>query len=125
MTPQCLSPVYRFVREERKVVVATAIATETERIELESAPGGFVVVRRMTWGEKMYRTEMAGKLKIHGKAKKGGDDTFGEIDMMNAKVQMWEFANLIIDHNLERQDSADSPPRPLNFKNPDDVNRLA
>jgi hypothetical protein len=43
----------------------------------------------------------------------------GEIDMMQMKVTEWEYAHLILEHNLEDKDG-----RPLNFKNSRDVHLI-
>lgn len=103
--------------------VATVIAGTTEIVQLKTCPpDGYVVIRRMTYGEKMDRMEMSGKLSI--RSNKQDKDAVGEINMMNKRAQMWEFANLIIEHNLERQDVKDGPTRPINFKSQDDVQRL-
>jgi len=101
--------------------VATIIK-KAERLDLKTLPGGYVVIRRMTYGEKMHRLESTGKLRIL--SNKVDKDAVGEINMMKAEVQMWEFANLILEHNLEHQDTPDGPVRPLNFKNPADVEIL-
>jgi len=121
-----------FLREERRVPVATLVK-KTERIDLTSCPGGYVIVRRMTYGEKLSRAELSGKMRIL--SNKVDKDAVGEINMMQKQVQLWEFANLILEHNLEHQQHTEQsdcyagkcscPIRPLNFKNQQDVELLA
>jgi len=120
-----------FQREEQ-VPVAT-ITQQVDTKQLTTCPGGYVVVKRMSYGQKMHRTEMSGKMKIL--SNKASRDALGEVDMMKAEVQRWEFANLIVDHNLEHQihtyadelcklGDCSCPTRPLNFKNGEDVDLL-
>ncbi len=101
--------------------IATVIK-KTERLDLKTLPDAYVVVRRMTYGEKMDRMERLGKMRIL--SNKVDKDAVGELNMMKADVQIWEFAHLVIEHNLEHQDIEDGPVRPLNFKNPADVSNL-
>lgn len=131
-TPVVLTRVYMFQREEHKVPVAT-LFSKAERKDLETVPEGFVVVRRMTYGEKMQRLESTGKMRIL--SNKVDKDAVGEINMMKAEVQRWEFAHLIMEHNLEHQmhtggpecyeGTCQCPVRKLNFKDPNDVDLLS
>lgn len=118
-------------REGHKVAVATTMI-RSERKELKSAPGGFVIARRMTYGEKLMRGEMSGKMRIL--SNKVDKDAVGEMNMLQKSVQLWEFSNLIIEHNLEHQihtgdpvcykGECACPTRTLNFKNTGDVELL-
>lgn len=99
-----------------------AIATIVEankRFDLKSAPpDGYVVIRRMTWGEKLKRQGMLTQMSMEiGRDNK--DDIRAQFDMLQEKVSLWEFANLVIEHNL-----TDSKEKLLNFKNYADTARL-
>jgi hypothetical protein len=92
------------------------VKTETEHHDLKSCEDGFVDLRRMSFGEKNKRTEMIGnQLEMrndHGEAR-------GMMEFATQKAVEWEFANLIIDHNLEDEDG-----RKLDFKNRADIQKL-
>lgn len=92
---------------------ATANTEETERKELKSCPGGFVVLRRMTYGQFVARRELT-KLSVSGQKK----DFKGELAMASAAVSRFEFEHCIVDHNLEDADG-----RKLNLYG-DDFGRL-
>lgn len=102
-------------RAEMPVAVVTE---ETQRFELKSLEGAYVVVRQMTYGEKMLRSGMTGAMKLLKDNKKS--DYVGELSMETQKITLWDFANLIVEHNLQ-----DSDGRELNFKNEIDVRKLS
>lgn len=89
------------------------VASETEKFELKSLPEAYIVVRRMTYGEKLNRTD--GMMNMRTTS----EDRQMEINMMSKKIAFQDFANLIIEHNL-----TDENDKPLNFKNAADVERL-
>lgn len=98
------------------VAVVTNILSEKK--DLASCPGGYVIVRRMNYGEKLYRSNIATRMLMS--TDKASKDTFqGELDMQTEEVAYWEFANLVVEHNL-----TDDNEKPLNFKNRADVKRL-
>jgi hypothetical protein len=77
------------------------IGNTTERHDLKSLEGAFVVLRRMTYGEKLGRQDLT-KLSIEmgGKSK----DLKGEMAMANKRATQMDFANCVVDHNLEKDD---------------------
>lgn len=111
------------LREAKKMPIAT-ITERTKHIDLRTCEGGYVVIKRMSHGEKLHRRSMT---KMSVNAKRGKKDVQAEIDMMQKNVALWEFANLILEHNLEtyiKPDDPESGTRLLNFKNPADVELL-
>jgi hypothetical protein len=84
--------------------------------ELKTLPGGKVKLRRMTYGQKMHRREMASKqaLQIDGNQAKQLD-----IAIIAHTVSAYEFKHCIVDHNLEDADGTK-----LNFNQPDTIDRL-
>jgi len=90
----------------------------TERFDLQTVKDGYVVIRRMTYGESLKRQSMAQKIYME-QATGGARDVRGEVDIQTERVALWEFANLIVEHNL-----TDEGDRQLNFRNPADVMRL-
>lgn len=99
-----------------------AVATITDASitkELKSCPpDGYVVIRRMTYGESLKRKEIMASIAMQMNGKKGEGATM-QMDLLQEKTALWEFANLIIDHNL-----TDAKDRKLNFKDANDVKSI-
>lgn len=95
---------------------ATTSGHETQRFELKSCEGGFVVLRRLTYGEYLERRQMSSGMKVHATK---SNDFEGMIDMMNRSVVEYEFRNCIVEHNLE-----DEAGQPLDFKRRETLSRL-
>lgn len=96
----------------------------TERFELKSAPpDGFVVLRRMAYGDKMLRRQHLGKATVHGgsKSKTKGDFT-AEMDLINERVTLLEFSKSIVEHNLTIMYLGNETP--VDFSNPAHVKLL-
>lgn len=89
---------------------------ELHREELKSLPEGYVVIREMSYGERLSRSNLMGAMKV---LKDNKSDFAGEIAMQTEQMAYWDFANLIQEHNLEDADG-----RLLNFKNAADVKKL-
>lgn len=75
--------------------VASINPDETTRLDLKTLPEGFVVLRRLSYGDWLTRQEMAITVEL---GNKGGG---GEVKMANRVVTEWEFKQCIVDHNLE------------------------
>jgi hypothetical protein len=83
---------------------ATVNIDETETKTLKSAPpDGFVVLRRMTYGESVQRRAM---LKMSIETGKSRKDFKGEMAFASEEIQRFEFAHCIVDHNLEKEDGS-------------------
>jgi hypothetical protein len=100
---------------------ATSTGTSTERYDLKTLPpqegeeGGYVVLRRMTYGEFMKRRNMTGlRFEQHGK-----QGMQGFLDMVNSKVTEYEMSICIVEHNLE-----DDNGNLLDFKKPQHIRQL-
>lgn len=114
---------YDLFRGRTKVPVATIIQ-EPERHELKTVPEGYVVVRQMTYGEKQYRTNLTGAMKILKDVK---SDYAGELAMETERITYWDFAHLIVDHNLEGLNDPKDPSKgsfKLDFKKVEHVKML-
>ncbi len=96
--------------------IAVVLNTE-EKFELKLLEGAYVTIRRMNYGESLKRQSMATKFFIDGS--QNSKDFKGELDVQQETVTLWDFANLVTDHNL-----TDENDKPLNFKNVADVKRL-
>lgn len=71
----------------------------SERFDLKTLPEGFVVIRRMNHGQKMTRGSFTDKMKFSASRK--SKDMQGEMDLMQRSITLWEWSNLIAEHNLE------------------------
>jgi hypothetical protein len=103
-------------REDEEVPVAVVVE-ELHKEELKTLLGATVTIREMTYGERLKRSGLMGAMRILKDTK---SDYAGEIAMQSEKLALWDFANLIVDHNLQDKDE-----RLLNFKDPVDVEKLS
>jgi hypothetical protein len=94
---------------------AVADLQATEKHDLKTCPGGYVVLRRMSYGQKLQRQTMATEASVRGEGKKQEMS----LQMMQQRVTAYEFAHCIADHNLD-----DERDQKLNFTNEVDVFRL-
>jgi hypothetical protein len=96
---------------------ATTNINDTERHELKTCPpDGFVLLRRMNYGEMLERRAQTGKLNLNtGK----DQSTEAFIQMANRLVTEFEFRTCIMDHNL-----TDDNDNPLDFRKPTTLNML-
>src|SRR5258706_2668959 len=93
------------------IMPRATVAVDTERFDLKTLPEGFVVIRRMTFGEKLERTDQM--MKIHGSTV-DKDNPF-EMSMSTKRIALKDFGALIVEHNL-----TDENDRALNFKDAKD-----
>ena len=96
---------------------ATAVVN-TEHYELKSLPGGWIEVRRLTYGETLRRRSMM-TMEFAGDPSKG--DARAEMAMMNAKATEFDFARCVKDHNLFADDEET---RKLNLGTRADLDQL-
>jgi hypothetical protein len=110
--------------------IAVAVSGgEGERFDLQTAPpDGFVVLKRLSYGQKMFRRSLLSKAQM--KTGGGGNNRaerraqanqgfMAELELMNEKVTLFEFQNCITDHNLQ-----DANGQKLDFGNPEHVKML-
>lgn len=81
---------------------AVANNQDTVRKELKSLPEGYVVLRRLSYGEKLERREMVSGMKVRGGGK--SKDFEGELKMVNERATLFDFQRCIVEHNLEKDD---------------------
>lgn len=88
---------------------ATVDINATERVDLKTCEGGFIILRRLPYGQWLKRQDMSMKMKME--MRKG--DTEGDLDIsiLNRAVTEFEFKECIVEHNLEDANSA-----PLDFR---------
>lgn len=91
---------------------ATA-SNEAVKRELKSLPGGFVTLRRLTYGEQLHRRDISATFVPGTKAEDG------RIETSALRVQHYEFTKAVMEHNL-----TDENDKPLNFNDMQDVVKL-
>ena len=104
-----------------KMPIAVITDDISDKISLKTLPpDGYVVVRRMSYGESLARESKPTRLLIESSDGKGKTTPQAEVDIQTEALALWDFANLVVEHNCEDRDG-----RPLNFKNISDVKKLA
>jgi hypothetical protein len=100
-------------------VVKATVSNSTRDFDLKSCVGGKVTLKRMTYGQKLERVELATQSVLKTETDRRGRPTSGgaaemDIKMMQRVVAEYEFSRCVVDHNLE-----DETGKKLNFKNPE------
>ncbi len=96
--------------------VATVNPEDIAHYDLKSLAGGYVEIRRMSYGAWLKRQEMAMQMKIHGTDKR---NTETELTSMQRAVTQYELAQCIVNHNL-----TDANEHPLDFRAPHTIDVL-
>jgi hypothetical protein len=117
--------------------IATGTSNKGTRHDLKSLPTAYVVIRRMTWGEKLHRKSFMSKVKLGQEAtgnraerrSKSVQAFSAELDMMNEAVTQYEFGVSIVEHNLEyvvgMEPDGETPiVAKIDFKDPDQLKML-
>lgn len=78
------------------------VSNEVERKDLKSLAGAWVELKRMSYGDKLERTQLATDMEIQ--MTKGSKTSTASIDIMQHAVAMFEFKHCLIDHNLFEDD---------------------
>jgi hypothetical protein len=79
---------------------ATVDLSSTGKKELKTCPGGWVQLRRMSWGQKLARQESA--IKMSMEMQQGSNRSAKmDMDMMQSAGTLFDFQACIVDHNLE------------------------
>jgi hypothetical protein len=98
---------------------ATANIAEPERHELKSLPEGFVLVRRLTYGQKLERRAMSSNASAETQGRSGKGNLKLTMQMVNQAATLFDFTHCIVDHNLEGDDG-----QKLNLSSPMDIQKL-
>lgn len=96
------------------------VVTENEeKCQLKTCPpDGYVIIKKMNYGQSLERQDMIAEIAMQMPKDKRVDPKM-EIKFLQRKTALWEFANLILDHNI-----TDKEGRQLNFKSEADVTLL-
>jgi hypothetical protein len=81
---------------------ATVNLNDTRRFDLKSLPGGFIILRKMSYGQILHRQEMA--MKMSAQASKGADSMKMEMENAHQAVAVFEMMTCIVEHNLTGDD---------------------
>ena len=91
----------------------------TERFDLKSLPpDGYVVLRKMTYGQKLTRQQNAMKMQMEMQRGRKANAK-ANMEMMTLQSTLYDFKNCVVEHNLTDEAGA-----PLNLSNDFDVTRL-
>lgn len=86
------------------------VARTNERFDLKTLAGAYVVIRRMTFGEKLERQDDMMKMNA------SLDDKTVQMSLLNKKAALKDFGSLVVEHNI-----TDENERVLNFRDAKDV----
>lgn len=91
---------------------------DTERHDLKTAlPDGYVILRRMTYGQIVQRRALT---KLSLEMSKGNKKDFkGEMALASVEINNFEYAHCIVEHNLQKADGS-----LLNLASPVDLQLL-
>lgn len=93
------------------------VAFAPQRFDLKSCPGGFVVIKRMSYGLMLYRQQEALRNSMSGGD--GNESPELVMQMLQKRVAEVEFAKCIVDHNLD-----DENDNRLDFSTPAALDKL-
>lgn len=110
-------------------MVKATVSLAPEKHQLKSVEGGFVTLKRLTYGQKVQRQELATENIMRagqgGNRKQRRSNKVNEEDMqmtmkaMHRAVALFDFKHCIVEHNLD-----DENDRKLNFQDPTTLDRL-
>lgn len=92
----------------------------TERFDLKSAPpDGYVILRCMTYGQKLVRQQNAMKINMEMQRGRQRGNTKANMEMESLQSTIGDFRNCVVEHNL-----TDSTGRLLNLGADSDISIL-
>lgn len=94
---------------------------DTHRHDLKSVEGGYVVARRLSYGEKQRRMQIAGGQSVTPSRNNNGQPDKIDVTINAFDIQFYDFSHCIVDHNLTK-DEADQ--YKINFKSVADFEML-
>lgn len=98
---------------------ATVNRDSTDKILLKTCPpDGFVVLRRLSYGEYLARQEMSMQMRLVGEGGKGSQSNM-DLALLQRKTTEFEFKSCIVDHNLEDENG-----QPLDFRQSTTIDKL-
>jgi hypothetical protein len=99
------------------------VSKTTERFELQTIEGGYVELRRLSYGEKMQKDAEAMKMRFA--VEKGTEALDATLAMISEAASLLEFSRCVVGHNLTRASLREGEDDiPLDFRKADDVRSL-
>lgn len=78
------------------------VSTSTEKFDLTTLPGGWVELRKMTYGEVLQRRDRVSTMTSgSGGGRKNGKRQEAQINFHFSEIRQFEFSRAVMDHNLE------------------------
>jgi urease gamma subunit len=75
-----------------------------DKKDLKTLPGAWVQLRRMSYGAKLTRMGLVGKMSVEmRKQSRGG--ARGQMEMMQRAATIFDFQQCVVDHNLYADDA--------------------
>lgn len=78
------------------------VSTAVEHRDLKSIEGGWVELKRMSYGQKLERAQLATDMEIE--MTRGSKTQKASVDIMQQAVAIFDFKNCVVDHNLFEDD---------------------
>jgi len=96
------------------------VSTLTSKFDLKTLPGGWVELRRMSFGEKQQRQDIAMQMAMTTDGQKA-KSTEAIMKMSSEEIALFELSRCVIDHNLYADDEEKVK---LDFKRSADIRQL-
>jgi len=109
------------------------IMEKPNREDLKTCPGGYVMIRRMSFGEKLTRRQFSSKMDLE--MQRGSKSAKSTIDIFKEEAELYDFMHCIVGHNLTKlvnkqtsqpceADDPDAVEVPLDFLKASDIKLL-
>lgn len=103
---------------------ATVDQSPGDQINLETLPEGWVILRRMSYGQKQERQELAMRMTMDmggggNRQQRRGKGAKAQVDMLAAASTVFDFRACLVDHNLEDENG-----QKLDLTRPENIKRL-
>jgi len=79
------------------------VSEEVKRHDLKSLADGWVDLKKMSYGQKLERAQIATDMEIA--MERGSKRQTASVDVMQTKVALFDFKNCVVDHNLFADDN--------------------
>lgn len=96
-----------------------SVSLLTEHFDLKTLEGGWIDLKRMNYGQKLERAQMATDMQLE--MTKGAKTQKANIDIMQRVVTVFDFKNCVADHNLFEDDEEQIK---IDFTRPNVVDKL-
>ena len=97
---------------------ATVKLDPEDKVDLKTCPGAFVQLKRLSYGQKLFRQESISKMTMEMQRRRGATQK-ATMEMMQRAATFFDFKMCIHDHNLEDEDG-----RKLDLSQEKDVTSL-